>query len=229
MKQWKSIWSVVIVLVASVSLSSCLDDDDNDSGMTNYPSALVTLKTNPNGGAFYMQLDDSTTLVPTNIKNSPYGTKEVRALVNYQLTAASERSEHYSKSVYVNWIDTIRTKNMAPVLGEQEETVYGTSPLEIVKDWTTVVEDGYLTLRFRTYFGGMKSHTLNLVKTDKPYEVTLYHNANGDTNNGTVSDGIIAFRLNDLPDTEGKTVDLTVKWKSFSGDKTAKFKYCTRK
>ena len=37
------------------------------------------------------------------------------------------------------------------------------------------------------------------------------------------------FKLDELPDTEGKTVKLKLKWKSFSGDKSAEFDYCTRK
>ena len=40
---------------------------------------------------------------------------------------------------------------------------------------------------------------------------------------------MMAFRLDKLPDTEGKTVLLTVKWKSFGGERKAQFKYCTRK
>ena len=40
---------------------------------------------------------------------------------------------------------------------------------------------------------------------------------------------LAAFKLDGLPDTEGKTVKLTLKWKSFSGDKSAEFDYCTRK
>ena len=47
--------------------------------------------------------------------------------------------------------------------------------------------------------------------------------------NGTVGDGLVAFKLVGLPDTNGKTVPLTLKWKSFSGDKSAVFDYCTQK
>ena len=53
-----------------------------------------------------------------------------------------------------------------------------------------------------------------------PYEVEFRHNAYGDTY-GTVGDGLVAFKLVGLPDTNGKTVPLTLKWKSFSGDKSA--------
>ena len=35
--------------------------------------------------------------------------------------------------------------------------------------------------------------------------------------------------MDSLPDTEGKTVKLKLKWKSFNGEKTAEFDYCTRK
>ena len=72
-----------------------------------------------------------------------------------------------------------------------------------------------------------RTHYLRLVKGDKPYEVILYHDADGDVH-GQVADGVIAFRLNDLPDTEGETVDLTLRWNSFSGEKSAQFKYRTR-
>jgi hypothetical protein len=44
-----------------------------------------------------------------------------------------------------------------------------------------------------------------------------------------LSDGHIAFRLDALPDTRGDIVDLKVNWTSFSGPKSAIFKYRSRK
>ena len=76
---------------------------------------------------------------------------------------------------------------------------------------------------FRTYFGGAARHALRLVKTDDN-TITLYHDANGDYQ-GSVGDGIIAFRLSDLPATDGKYKEITLKWNSFSGEKSVKFKY----
>ena len=215
--------SALVALVAAAALQSCNDDDDNRN--LAYPNALVTLKTNASG-TFFLQLDDSTTVIPTNMKASPYGKKEVRALANINMDA-KEPKDHV-KSGYVNWLDSILTKNMAPNLGDKNDATYGNDPVELVKDWTTLVEDGYLTLRFRTYFGYGKRHVLNLIPTGKPYEVELRHNAQGDDRR-VVRDGLVAFRLSSLPDTQGKEVELTVKWKSFSGEKSAKFKYRTRK
>ena len=60
-----------------------------------------------------------------------------------------------------------------------------------------------------------------------PFKVVFHHDAGGD-HVGETGDALVAFRLKGLPDTEGKDVDLTLEWQSFSGKKTAKFKYCTR-
>ena len=153
----------------------------------------------------------------------------MRALVNY--TLAEENTAHSGKMVNINWIDSIRTKNMAPTLGDKNTAAYGTDPLEVVNDWVSIAEDGYLTLRFRTRWGVGVRHLVNLVPTGDqkdPYQVTFFHNAQKDLY-GRVGDGIVAFRLDRLPDTKGKTVWLTLKWNSYSGMKMAKFKYCTRK
>lgn len=233
MKKMKKMdFAFISVLLISVSFAfqSCLsDDDDNGFYPDSMPNALVTVKSLADK-SFYLQLDDSTTLLPTNIKVSPFGTKEVRALVNYMTT--NDNPGKYNKAVTINWIDSIRTKSTVPTMGTENDKLYGTDPLEIVNDWVTIAEDGYLTLRFRTYWGyENKTHYINLltgVNSSNPYEVELRHNANGDSD-GRIGDGLIAFNLKDLPDTNGKTVKLKINWKSYSGNKSAEFNYCTRK
>lgn len=220
--------AVATVVATSIGFQSCLDDDDNNAYYLRYPNALVTVKEAVDG-AFFLQLDDKTTLLPTNVKTSPFGDKEVRALMNY--SEVDEASGEYTKAVHINWIDSILTKPIAPDLGEENDEIYGTDPVEIVNDWVTLAEDGYLTLRFRTVWGGSKKHFVNLLlgqNPENPYEVEFRHNAYGDTY-GETGDGLVAFKLDELPDTEGKTVKLKLKWKSFSGDKSAEFDYCTRK
>ena len=124
------------------------------------------------------------------------------------------------------------TKPIAPDLGEENDQTYGTDPVEIVNDWVNIAEDGYLTLRFRTVWGNSsQAHYVNLLKSnnpENPYEVEFRHNAFGDTS-GSYGDALVAFKLDGLPDTEGKTVKLTLKWQSFSGEKSTTFNYCTRK
>ena len=207
--------AVATVVATSIGFQSCLDDDDNNAYYLRYPNALVTVKEAADG-AFFLQLDDKTTLLPTNVKTSPFGDKEVRALMNY--SEVDEASGEYTKAVHINWIDSILTKPIAPDLGEENDKIYGTDPVEIVNDWVTV-------------WGGSQKHFVNLLlgqNPDNPYEVEFRHNAYGDTY-GKTDDGLVAFKLDELPDTEGKTVKLKLKWKSFSGDKSAEFDYCTRK
>ncbi len=215
-----------VMLMGILILPSCLNDDDDLS--LNYPNALVTVKEAADETVF-LQLDDNTTLLPTNFNSHPFGSKEVRALVNYN--ELDDPSDEYDKAVHVNWIDSIRTKPMAPNLGDQNDEVYGNDPVEIVNDWVTIAEDGYLTLRFRTIWSGQGiTHFVNLVPTnnpDNPYEVEFKHDANGDVN-GRVGDGLVAFKLDDLPDTEGETVKLKLIWKSFNTTKSAEFDYRTR-
>ena len=220
-------WKIALgLLAAAFGMQACSDKEQFDG--TLYPTAMVTVKPNIDNSAFYMQLDENTTLLPVNMTSSPFGKKEVRALVNYVLT--EQTSKHYSRAVKVNWIDSIRTKDMAESRGEKNDEVYGADPVEIVNDGVTVAEDGYLTVRFRTRWQPREKHVVNLVAADakNSYKVTFHHDAKKNLT-GTVADGLVAFRLTRLPDTKGKTVDLTLEWRSYSGMKSTTFKYTTRK
>lgn len=214
------------ILLGMIILPSCLDDDDDFSRI--YPNALVTVKEAADETVFF-QLDEETTLLPVNITSHPFDSKEVRALVNYE--EVDDPTEEYDQAVRVNWIDSIRTKPMAPNLGEENDNEYGNDPVEIVSDWVTIAEDGYLTLRFRTMWSHQGiTHYVNLIPTnnpENPYEVQFKHDANGDVS-GRVGDGLVAFRLDQLPDTEGETVKLKLIWDSFNGEKSMEFDYRTR-
>ncbi len=222
----KSWMLLAMAAVSALGFQSCLDDEDDYAYQVMVPNAIVTVKTTADDG-FYLQLDDSTTLLPVNLTTSPFGKKEVRALTNF--TPVDQPTGGYTQAVNVNWIDSILTKPMAPDLGLQNDSVYGIDPVEIVNDWVTIAEDGYLTLRFRTAIGDQSSkHFVNLLKGDEPYEVIFRHNAFGSTY-GPMGDGLVAFKLDSLPDTNGETVKLKLVWESYSGEKTAEFNYCSRK
>lgn len=228
MKRKVSFLTIALFLPMLLSFQSCWKDDSNKYDLI-HPNAIVTVK--PVGNSFYMQLNDNTTLEAENIANSPYGNKEVRAFINYQ-DAKQEHATNYSKVVYVNWIDSILTKNTIASKGSTEDiATYGDDPVWLIDDWITVCEDGYLTLHFRTKMGDSNvKHTVSLVtgvNPNNPYEVTLRHDANGDAAN-YYADGVVAFRLSSLPNTDGKTVILKLNWDSFSGIKSAEFNYCSR-
>ena len=182
----------------------------------------------------YFQLDEDTVVYPVNIQVEETGVREHRALINYREAREKEANSASSKGpmIFVNWMKSILTKAPAENLGPEENIEeYGNDPVDLVDDWVTLVEDGYLNLRFRTMWGyGGKTHKVNLVYTpteDNPYCVTFYHDAMGDTSDYQ-SDGIVAFSLDSLPDTNGQTVDLLVKWESFQGPKQEIFEYRSR-
>ena len=90
--------------------------------------------------------------------------------------------------------------------------------------------------RYTNAIYGFQNILLNLLSAHKPDAVaiawdekapTFRHNAYDDIGN-QYKVGLVAFRLVDLPDTEGQTVKLTLKWKSYGGDKSVTFDYCTR-
>lgn len=222
------------IAAAALGAAACSLDDDGYDPSIMYPSAIVTVKTDADNSRFWMQLDDETVLNAVNMKKSPFGAKEVRALVNYRKPTSEEMQKgglyDDAGNVYINWIDSVRTKGTVATIGDGDAEVYGCDPVEILGDWITVVEDGYLTLHFQTYWGNGVQHVVNLVTgsdPSDPYKVVFRHNANGDRY-GQSGDAIVAFRLADLPDTGGETVDLTLQWDSFSGVKTAKLHYRTR-
>ena len=132
----------LLLFLTSVILgltTSC--DNGDDYYYYNYasPNALVTVKHTADN-VCYLQLDDSTTLFPTNLSRSPFGQKEVRALANLVMTGNGR--DGFTQQAYINWIDSIRTKDA--VHAPADEAAYGNDAVEIVKDWVSIAEDGYL-------------------------------------------------------------------------------------
>ncbi len=226
MKISRILLAVFGLLGSSALFQSCIDNDDN-SMSKRLPTAIVTVCPSEDG-SFVMNLDNATMLRASNLTTSPFGKKEVRALVNYTEEIASEKRMAL-RSVHVNWIDSIRTKAPLAFSSETDDT-YGNDPIEIIADWVTVAEDGYITLRVRTRWGYSHTpHTLNLltgVNPENPYEMELRHNANGDLY-GDYGDTLIAFNLNEMPDFKD-TVKIKLRWNSFSGEKSTEFDLAMR-
>ena len=210
--------TLALSAAAALSLVSCRLDDYDGTALL-YPNAIVTVKT-ADDGTCYLQLTDDTALKPVNIKASPYK-KEMRALVN--ITEEGDCPDaRFDKQVKVNSIDSVRTKDVVPTLGEPEDAeVYGDVPIEVVGYWVTGLEDGYLTLSFCAYWGDpSKKHSIDLVAGTDPEDPGLYvlrHNAreDGASANSYRMTGIIAFNLRDASGEWPRT--LTLRYKAFNG------------
>ena len=148
--------------------------------------------------------------------------KVVRALVNYEEVAKIAED---TLEVKLNWMDSIRTKK--PLMLDDADKIidFENDPVEIVKDWVTIAEDGFLTLRIRTLWSPYcRHHTINLIgglNPENPYEFVLRHDANGDYAM-EYADALIAFDLNEVFKDE-EEIKLKLKWNSFSGEKETEF------
>lgn len=227
----RNLLSVLALTLTSMMLSSCLDNDGDDWSK-HYANAIVTVKPDAESHNFIIWVSEDFVGRATNMPKNPYGDKEVRALANIEL---EKEVKGGLKDIHVNWMDSIRTKSTVD-MGELKNLELKSDPVEVINDFTTVAEDGYLTLRLRTIFGyiGVR-HNVNLLTNmdgENPYTMTLIHDAQGDLS-GEYADSHIAFRLKDVDrkaQAEGKDeVEITLKWKSFFGDKEAKFNYKVRK
>ena len=227
MKKFMMYFAGLSLMAGTLGLQSCSDDlDDGGQMMMN---AMVTVKPNADNTAVTLQLDDYTVLHPENLQKSPFGTKEVRA------RACLDYKDSQKQHVDVVWLDSVLTKKLVKNQGSEDENrkTYGNDPLNILNDWITVAEDGYLTLHFATVFGNGAQHKLNLVYRDDmetPYYFTLHHDAQGDFT-GLEGDGIVAFKLYDLPALQeiDQPVQITLECNTRVGTQTAKFKYTPRK
>jgi hypothetical protein len=202
-----------LALASLTTLQSCNDDDKT----ADLQLALVTVKTNDAGKSCF-QLDENTTLIPNNIDKPLYNGRELRALISYfeEETPAAKSIE---KTIKLHGIDSILTKKTILVADGKVPEDIGNDPIEIVNDWTTCLEDGYLTLRIRARWSinPEKPHFIDLLaglNSDNKYEVELRHNANGD-DGLYYGDALVAFKLDDFDFSNGEK--LTLKWKSYSG------------
>lgn len=231
MRILNNLTKIALTIAAAATMQSCLKDD-GISYSELIPNAVVTIKpVAQNGYPFYMQLDDSTVIYPSNLNKSPFGDKEVRAFINYK----KESEEKGAQVGFINWSRELLTKNTVESLGSDEKNTakYGNDPVALVNAFPTVCEDGYLTLRFRTLWGAYINikHEVNLVTgvdPSDPYLVEFRHNRFADAPE-VQSDAYVAFRLNTLPDTQGKTVKLKVRYRNWDGEtKVVEFDYKTR-
>lgn len=216
----------VAALISTVLVESC---SDNHSPEHMLFTALVTYEDLESG--VRLQLDDSTSLVASNLKPGLYDNKTVRALVRY-FEATSEPAEKEEKQITVVAVDTIRTKPASKDMGELNDSYYGTDKLEIIRDWVTIGEDGYLTLMVRTHRGSQSAvhsvHLVNKGEENGKYNFELRHDADGDIY-GMETDGLISFNLNELAPEDRSPVTLHLTWEGFYEKKNADFKLTFRK
>lgn len=216
---------IMAVVLASLTFNSCSNDDGYSlDKFWIAPATVVPISNN----SFYLRLDGGETLWPAAPVYINYDAKvRQRAWVNF--TILGDSISGYSHSVKINRIYDILTKDIAPNKHEENDSIYGKDPVQITNPKSDLwIGDNFLNIVFIANFGGIKQHFVNVIqpKSDEPYTLEFRHNAYDDPA-VSAREGIVCFRLDNLPSTEGKTVPLKVRIKTFEGDKEYTLDYKT--
>ena len=186
--------------------------------------AIVTVKRDADGVVF-LQLDEDQRLLPYD--EIPFAGQQ-RAMCS--LTILPAEDPVYGHRCKVHWLEALDEGTFLSA----DKSQAGNDGLEVLTDsWITGVEDGYLTIHYKAWWGiPAKHHDFTLLAgTDPldPYKLVLMHDAHGDAQD-EYSEGIVYFDINSLPPTGDGVVRLTLQWDDNKGlGKTAVFDYRSRK
>jgi len=213
---------MISIALMTTILTSCLNTDDDGYSLGKFWVEIVTVVPQDNG-VYYFRTDAGETLWPgaNNTNYRPDG--QTRVLLNYTILGENP-SGSFDYIIKVNQIANRLTKSIAEDRGIDNDSIYGTAPVEIQrlsngKDYMWV-GDGYLNIYFEAYFGGTRKHYINLINTnpENPYELEFRHNEYDDPRTRREV-SFVAFDLSTLPKAEADTIPLIIKVNSFSGEK----------
>jgi hypothetical protein len=214
------------VIPALLLLSACAKEFSGDAGdLYKYPysyydqgevtsQAIGTVKTRD--GIRFIQLDAVSAgfvVNPNEIQGFADGT---RVYLQYWTVLSTSTPDFCTDAILVEWASPIEKGGLSMVNFEENFSAAAinsatySDPMDIVTDWMTCLEDGFLTLHYMIPTSGEKKHEFSLYRSLYDYnQYYLIHQADGDTK-GSVKDGIVCFDVsNALSKTEGKTVELS--------------------
>ena len=156
-------------------------------------------------GVRYIRLDEksrSQVMNPKEIADIKDGT---RVFLQYRYVVTSAIADFCTDAILVEWASPLDTGEI-----RFDMQAHSGDPVDILTDWITCLEDGFLTLHYSIRASGSVKHGFSLYPSVEPLTYRLVHEANGD-NKGNQTDGIVCFDLSGLlPDTGGETVELHV-------------------
>lgn len=211
MKKFCFYLSAGLMMMVSALCTSCKKDEV-------VTAAIVTVRQAADN-TYYLQVDENTSLLPTNsdwgstkFENVPF-----RAYVQMRGQKKADSKVGYTQQAEVISFVSILTKNLEPTLGSEtaDDLAYGTDPVGIYYNWATNVEDGFLTLNFAGMWGGRDVphilHMVTVADSDEGIDLVFHHDARADLRAPAyLVNGLVAFRLTDLHDTKGKAVPFSM-------------------
>ena len=181
-------------------------------------------------GIRYIRLDGvsrSQVMNPNVIKDIPDGT---RVYLEFRYVVDASVASFCSDAILVEWASALDVGAVVDLSYESVAKTSGNDPIDILADWMTSLEDGFLTLHYSIPSSGNVKHDFSLYPGNSKDEWQLVHDAHGDTK-GTLIDGIICFDVAGLlPDTAGETVKLSLDYIDLNNtNKRLTVDYCSPK
>lgn len=228
---------IISLILLMTGMLSCTSWDDDIENLEGYEFDLLLVTIVPvNQDRFVIVPDSDGIIMPININVNPFGKQEIRAIASCAY-AGFYNDNPDIKTSKIAFIDSITTLQPIESMPEIDNNAYGTDPLEVMLDWTTVCEDGYLNLSVKSVWGlyGNPSRLKLIYGTnpDDPLEFQLRYDGNG-LSNGSEAVNRVAFNLNKYFESIGLTNEnvagkrLKVKFNSFSGPKIIEFPIAIR-
>ena len=234
------------VIPALLLLSACAKESLGDANdLYKYPcspqqdcvtsQAIGTVKTRD--GIRFIQLDAVSAgfvINPNEIQGIADGT---RVYLQYWTVLSTSTPDFCTDAILVEWASPIEKGGLSMVNFEENfsadaiKSATYSDPMDIVLDWMTCLEDGFLTLHYMIPTSGEKKHEFSLFQSLYDYnQYYLIHQADGDTK-GSMKDGIVCFDVsNALSKTEGKKVELSFVYIDLNHtEKRLTFEYCSPK
>ena len=197
-------------------------EDRTDIRAEEYDAVVTVMQTEQQ--IIFFQVDSVSRLYPLNYEQPFTGPKRLACRVIDSLDDIVEGNKNYHLG-WVIWSEEVVKGEVG--IADAEIQPLPDDGLDILEDWMTTLEDGFLTLHYASFWGdGSVEHRMCLDKTGEA-EFCLRYYRNGDENLHE-GDALIYFDLNDcLPKTEG--MDIKLKWTTGAGESAEKsFRFRSR-
>ena len=207
--RWTAVVAGVLLLFAGCSKGGSYDFmepgenysySDPQKGTSN-DLAIGTVRSRD--GVRFIRLDAqscSQVMNPKEIADIKDGT---RVFLQYRYVVASSIADFCTDAILVEWASPL---DMGEIRYDMQARTG--DPVDILMDWITSLEDGFLTLHYSVRASGSVKHDFSIYPSVETNTYRLVHDAHGDSK-GDVNDGIVCFDVSGvLPDTEGETVEL---------------------
>lgn len=215
MKRLFGILALITCVLSSCtkSLGSWEEGHMNNPGDYSFPGetrdVFIVSVRQDDVSRIYFMVGDSCRVYPENYTEPYTGPCRIIGQVSYW----------HNDVCSLLWMDFLEKGSVQKSYSQEGDGV------DVLSDWMTSVEDGFLTLHYSTFWGdGGVAHTFTLVtgeNPENPYEVRLVHENNGDPPL-TEGDALIYFDLTSLPPTGDAGQTLTLKYKNTAGNEVTK-------